>query len=276
MAGLSNETGEATSPSDIKSPGSGGTTALSLLTAFTRLINGGKELTPHLLGSLWEDGKQLEVSYGQTGSGSAVREEISHALLSVLRNSGPAKANGQLFFESAQLEAAGPQESDFGLSPEEGGPEVKSEAQAILLGMAPQKMPEISLVIVLDGAQLNFSEPSPLRQMAKGLAPRALKIARTKTAGLRGPSAPEENKYYEKWLALQPKADERSVLRPDMQKERMPDVRGYSVRKALQTLQDYGLKIAIKGSGRVASQHPAPGASLRGVEECRLELRKDN
>ena len=88
-----------------------------------------------------------------------------------------------------------------------------------------------------------------------------------------GPKVPEEDEYYKKWLALQPRADERSALRQGLQNEKMPDVRGYSVRKALQTLQDYGLKITIKGTGKVVAQHPSPGAPLRGIEGCRLELR---
>ncbi len=273
ISGFAGDTGEASS--DLNNPVTAGTTALSLLTAFTRLVNGGKEVKPHLLGSLLENGKRWEIAYGNSDSGPAIREEISHALLTVLGNSGLSKGNGQLFFESALLGGDGVQRNAPDSPAEENNVGISPEVKAILLGMAPQKTPEIALIIVLDGAQLNLAEPSPLRKMAKGLTSHVLKIARNKTVGAKGPSTPEENEYYEKWLALQPKADGRSALRRELQQEKMPDVRGYSVRKALQTLQDYGLKITIKGSGRVVTQHPAPGTSLRNVEECRLELKMD-
>ena len=96
---------------------------------------------------------------------------------------------------------------------------------------------------------------------------------RRKTPETQGLKMAKENEYYKKWLALQPKVDDRSVLRQDLHKQKMPDVRGDSLRKALQTLQEYGLKIKVNGSGRVVAQKPVPGALLQGVEECRLELR---
>ena len=54
----------------------------------------------------------------------------------------------------------------------------------------------------------------------------------------------------------------------------MPDVKGYSLRKALQILQPYGLLIKVVGSGRVVEQQPAAGAELTGAD-CGLELRMD-
>jgi stage V sporulation protein D (sporulation-specific penicillin-binding protein) len=43
----------------------------------------------------------------------------------------------------------------------------------------------------------------------------------------------------------------------------MPDVRGMSLRRALNCLALEGLQVGISGSGTVVSQHPAPGTRLR-------------
>ncbi len=55
----------------------------------------------------------------------------------------------------------------------------------------------------------------------------------------------------------------------------MPDLRGQSLRKCLRLLQGAHLKIKIQGTGKVVSQKPAPGTSLKGVSECTLILEKD-
>lgn len=54
----------------------------------------------------------------------------------------------------------------------------------------------------------------------------------------------------------------------------MPDLKGQSLRKSLRLLQGSSMKIGILGTGKVVSQKPAPGVSLKGVSECFLVLEK--
>ncbi|MBU1568528.1 MAG: PASTA domain-containing protein [Proteobacteria bacterium] len=54
----------------------------------------------------------------------------------------------------------------------------------------------------------------------------------------------------------------------------MPDLRGQSLRKSLRLLQGVYMKISIRGTGKVVSQKPAPGAPLQGVSECTIILEK--
>ena len=56
----------------------------------------------------------------------------------------------------------------------------------------------------------------------------------------------------------------------------MPDLIGMSLRKAMQALQGYSLKVNVQGAGRVTRQSPASGARLKGVTETTLELHMDN
>jgi len=53
----------------------------------------------------------------------------------------------------------------------------------------------------------------------------------------------------------------------------MPKLQGFSLRKSLQTLSGYGLRILISGAGRVVRQIPKAGTSLKSGQSCRLELR---
>ena len=52
----------------------------------------------------------------------------------------------------------------------------------------------------------------------------------------------------------------------------MPELVGMSLRKGLQQLNQYKLRITIKGSGRIVSQSPRAGERLGDVERCLLTL----
>ncbi len=56
--------------------------------------------------------------------------------------------------------------------------------------------------------------------------------------------------------------------------EKMPDLKGQSLRKSLRLLQGVSLKISIRGTGKIVSQKPAPGTPLKGISECMLILDK--
>jgi len=52
----------------------------------------------------------------------------------------------------------------------------------------------------------------------------------------------------------------------------MPDLRGTSAREGATTAARLGLIVELKGSGRVLSQSPAPGAEIEAGMTCVLEL----
>jgi len=51
-------------------------------------------------------------------------------------------------------------------------------------------------------------------------------------------------------------------------KVEMPEIRGFSMRKAMTSLRQAGLKYIIKGSGKVAWQSPEPGTILNKGHTC--------
>ena len=56
-------------------------------------------------------------------------------------------------------------------------------------------------------------------------------------------------------------------------KVEMPEVRGFSMRKAMTTLRECGLKIKIQGSGTVEWQSPVPGTILSKGHTCIVGLK---
>ena len=48
----------------------------------------------------------------------------------------------------------------------------------------------------------------------------------------------------------------------------MPEIRGFSMRKAMTSLRQAGLKYIIQGSGKVAWQSPEPGTILNKGYTC--------
>lgn len=52
----------------------------------------------------------------------------------------------------------------------------------------------------------------------------------------------------------------------------MPDVKGYSIRKAIEVLAIYGLKATCTGSGLAVAQEPKPGVLLTTGTECKINF----
>jgi Cell division protein FtsI/penicillin-binding protein 2 len=50
--------------------------------------------------------------------------------------------------------------------------------------------------------------------------------------------------------------------------DRLPDFTGLSMRRVLQIVKGYNLKVQIEGSGKAVAQKPSPGTPLNGVSEC--------
>ena len=58
-----------------------------------------------------------------------------------------------------------------------------------------------------------------------------------------------------------------------LNKTRVPDAVGMSLKKAIKIISGAGLKVKINGSGKVISQSPKPGKQIRDNGVCILTLR---
>jgi cell division protein FtsI (penicillin-binding protein 3) len=55
-------------------------------------------------------------------------------------------------------------------------------------------------------------------------------------------------------------------------KGKMPDVRGMGARDALYLLERKGIRVHIKGMGKVIKQSVAPGTPIRKYQQIQLQL----
>ena len=68
-------------------------------------------------------------------------------------------------------------------------------------------------------------------------------------------------------------ANYQPMLRPNtIRKQVMPNVKGMGLKDALYLLENMGLKVQVKGKGKVFAQSIAPGAALLKSNNVILEL----
>ncbi|MDA8165721.1 MAG: PASTA domain-containing protein [Desulfobacteraceae bacterium] len=234
------------------SQGAGTLSALQLLTGFNRAVSSEASGPPHLLKALWPAGGKLQaVSYQRRPpAGSSTRKRVLQGLQQGGEQPG-------LMAESLV---------DLAVPPPAAAPGAAAEAcrrQDVLLGISQGEKP-FTFLLVLEGACIDPGKPSLLRHAARRLlqwlaAPQAEEAA--------VPPAPRQETLVGQ--GHQVHAPAAPVGMPEL----MPEVRGQSLRQALQELQSYSIPVAIQGSGRVTGQEPQAGTPLKGVKRIRLELK---
>lgn len=130
----------------------------------------------------------------------------------------------------------------------------------------------VLLLLALEGAVMDPTKASPLRLAAERMLPQF----RIWAAENIGPPASltwtaNEPLWRAQWQKAQSGREEKLSTALQTNRRRMPDLHGASLRKALQVMNPYGLRIRIKGVGRVVEQQPEAGAALNG-EDCQLVL----
>lgn len=264
--------------------GQAATDAVSLLSSFCRLIQS-RPVAPHLLLGL-SDGHQLWRVPPPVSPLKGLAQPIINQLRGVLAKQPSVGPGGLVVLESlvrqdllttaepvvpAAKAAAQPQEQKQAQPAAQPAP---PRYQSVLLAVAPEAQPAIALAIVLNGAQLDLGKPSPARGAAKEFAGQALHYAAEKTTlPAWSTLAAQEAADYKKWLALHREPAYQPMAAMTSTGGAMPDVKGLSLRKALQVLQQAGLRFKVVGSGQVVGQQPAPATPLKGLDQGMLELR---
>ena len=148
--------------------------------------------------------------------------------------------------------------------------------QDLFVGFTPAKQPRYLLLIAVEQDYLNPQDLAKhgnlvtLEQMGKELLGKFTKTSLAKSVLDRPPARSMENMrqfFISKRLNFKEASGKTAEAVP-----RMPKVRGLSLRKGLQELDRYNLRMRINGSGRIIAQYPLPGQSLKGIEECVLTL----
>ena len=134
----------------------------------------------------------------------------------------------------------------------------------------------MALIIIADDAKLNLSRLSPFRKAAAEIVTKGQALMTKRWSNeIMAPQLESDALLYQKWSLAQSLGKAPAAIETMVNPE-MPDLVGMSLRKAMQSLQGYNVKISAQGTGRVVRQSPAAGVRLKGVTETKLELQMDN
>jgi len=132
----------------------------------------------------------------------------------------------------------------------------------------------VLLLLALEGAALDPFAPSPLRLAAERMLPQIRIWAAENIAPPASVSwSANESLWQAQWQKALADRNGRSLLASRGSRRQMPDLRGASLRKALQVLNQYDLRVRVRveGVGRVVEQRPEAGMAISDGE-CVLVL----
>lgn len=148
--------------------------------------------------------------------------------------------------------------------------------QELFVGFAPAKQPKFLLLMAIEQDHLypkindRGSGLGALESMGKELL---TGFVRSQTTEAVAAAPPERSKENLRQFFISKRLTYRET--PGKISEPvnvMPQMRGMSLRKGLQQIDKYKMKVRVHGSGRIVAQYPLSGQPLLGVDECILTL----
>lgn len=259
-------------------------TALQLLAAFSCVLNGGHEIKPHLLATIRDQktGREIPTNYDET-SRIVIQPVNQLKILEILQNSSRPGPINSLLLEFSQAPVTSSADTPTDNSISHGTPKGQDMASAggtyndVLLAAIPQENPELTLLLNLEYEERPARTESPLLAAGDKLIPGLLRMAQEPS-----PVPPQslwarhQKTYYatpESAETTRPGNLQNATERDTASK--MPKVIGQSLRKGLQILQPYDLKIRLTGSGMITAQEPRAGSPIIRGNDCVLKLHMD-
>lgn len=245
---------------------------LTLLAAFGQLTNGGNTISPHLLRGLWltEEETFQPVAFAVP---AGIGQKASAAFTAFVEGLLPPGPEEALVLEAIKstVRVAGTNGIQVGGD----GPArtianaIRFSSTALASGRTGEH--QLALIIMLDGASFNLAQPSPVRKAAAEIISQGQGLmAKRWGAVLKSPKMEDDALIYRQWRESQ--AMNTPTAASTMVTMEMPDVVGMSLRKAMQALQGYNVKVRVQGSGRVLRQTPKAGVRLKPADQAKLEL----
>lgn len=231
------------------------------------LVNGGWRITPYVVDSLYDHATATR--YTRNSEATTRSHVLDPALGVKIRRELFAdwmsdQENGVLFTAQRTHVALEKNLSRY-------------SKQELFVALAPAKHPRYLLLIAIERDHLLPDQPGRAEEGAERLdrMGRELLVHLSKgeeqEVAVKVPSgkSPENRRQFFISKRLNFKN------RPDQQSEAvalMPQMRGMSLRKGLQQISQYKLKVRVNGSGRIVAQYPLAGQPLTGINECIVTL----
>jgi len=246
-------------------------TPMQILLGVNALVNGGRQVVPHVLDRVLERNGDREYFFRVAGGGKDAVPVSSPASLETWRFFKAQARAGVL--DAAFLDAQG---LSFQPVLNKGG---EYHRHRMVLAVLPGDKPELILLVVMRQPYLEPSSaavkeiPAFAGSVEKVLPSMvALQQVYKNLSDMMSISERKESNYQQQ---EKKKKQERLETILKEQHPLMPELTGLSLRKALRLLQDKNVRVRIQGTGRVVAQSPAAGVPLHDVQECRLTLKKD-
>ncbi|MBH09290.1 MAG: hypothetical protein CMG74_02870 [Candidatus Marinimicrobia bacterium] len=258
-----------------------GVTAMQLATAYCAVANGGFMVSPRIVRQIIKNNKDVvyteEPSIIRRVANKDVMNQVNKMLRSVVLNGTGHNA------EIAGWEVAGKTGTAKKVL---NGKYSDDKYISNFIGIFPYQNPQLLGLIVLDepdkpyhwgseGAAIAFKRVMKrIINLDDNIVPPS-KLKKEQAMAIRNPGSSNitfsDIKSSELSLKIHPPLLSNVSLYDS--KIKMPDVRGYSMRKAMTTLRDHGIKFKIEGSGQVLWQSPRPGTILNNKNSCVIHLK---
>ena len=244
---------------------------LQLATAFSAIANGGFLVKPYIVEQIVSPDNKIQKKskkrYKRKIANQRIMNEVKKMLRKVVSDGTGVEANIK-GWEIAGKTGTAQKYID--------GKYSDSEFISNFVGFFPSNEPQILAAIILD-------EPdAPMHWGGQGAAV-AFKRIINRVINMDDKIRPPEKKqdiiahnHFKEELeqeiftnqtpiALSTKASKKTI--------KVPNLKGRSLKKAIDIINKTGLKIKIEGSGRVVSQKPSPGTILRPKDICLIKLK---
>jgi cell division protein FtsI (penicillin-binding protein 3) len=235
-------------------------TALQLITALSSIANGGYVMRPYIVqGIVNEKGEYLKKNFPYVVR-TAISAQTAKALTEIMIGVTTKGGTGTAAFIPG-FEVAGKTGTAQKIDPVTGRYNW-ARPVASFMGFVPARDPRIAVLIVVD-------EPKGRGFGGTVAAPAFRAVAEEVLHYLN--VFPDPNLIPAEVCMTIPVSQDRSFNKPiDNYSglDRFPDFTGLSMRRVLQIVKGYNLKVQIEGSGKAVAQKPSPGAPLNGVSEC--------
>lgn len=246
--------------------GVGRLNGVSILGAFSRLVNGGKPVALHFLkGTADSEGNFASCQFKAQGKDVA---KVS----AVLTKSFAASAGEKARFFGAEYLLPLAKGEEFVVESRQGNqaPEVIESSQTfdgLFVAASPAEKPDLVLLVSVQDGAFDLKAASPMRRTGDAFLRLAAKERhRDAQPDLRSRSLPSQERLLADWFA-QHKVVGGEQAKAQGRVGKMPDLVGMSLRKALQQLTPCGVEVEIQGAGRVVAQEPEAG------KECGARVR---
>ena len=232
-------------------------TPLQLAMATAAIANGGYLMSPYVVEKVVDPFGQVKIENSARVRRKVVGRDVADRVREMMTTVAEPGGTGEKASVSG-YKVAGKTGTAQKVDPVTGGYSMDRSVSSFV-GFVPADNPQLVILVVLDeptGQSYGGLTAAPVFSSIAGQALRYLKVM---------PTEKIDRVILEEVATKEPAPAAPAVYASDNSGSviRMPDFRGMSYRQVMQMMEQTGLNLKLKGTGRVTSQSPAAGQPIR-------------